>query len=271
MRVLPALLLLLPLAGCATPLTDGPNAVPASTLLPWTLTQCRYVVGWSEADPAAIQRNLPEGFTVRAGAPLGLPLAPAARALVGTEAFECASGSGLNGTVEPMLYASIWIPVVPPEDLQVEGVDAVYYKIHVLVPDAPRRDAFLGMGLSVANGSIAWNPATLPGGTSAALTLEDVGAFSFQLAQPQSAQAREGSEFMEVTPAGEGGADGYAVWRANFSWDEPTFTQGRGFIDWPAGHWVTTAIGAQRAPATFHAGSWSFTGNVTLPRALPLE
>ncbi|HWH08290.1 MAG TPA: hypothetical protein VNX21_03755 [Candidatus Thermoplasmatota archaeon] len=273
MRVLLAAALLLPLAGCvdAPSGPSGPGAAGDARTLPWDLSQCRYVVGWSEADPAVLQRNLPGGFTVEAGTPLGLPLAPAERAIVGTEAFECASGSGLAGTVEPMLYGSIWIPVTPPAELNPDGIEEVYYKVDVLVPDAPRREAFLAMGLPVANGSIAWGTSPVPDGTAARMSVEGVGDFGFQLASPRSVQAGEGREFMEVTPAGEDGAGGFAVWRSTFSWDGGSYVQGRGFIDWPADHWVVEAIGTPRAPASFHAGTWSFRGNVTLPRALPLE
>lgn len=273
MRVLLVPILLLA-AGCVTssgPAVDGdPPVSGASNILPWTLVECQYIVGWSEADAAIIQQNLPEGFTVRAGPPLGLPLpaaGPTARAIIGTEAFDCASGTGLNGTVEPMTYASIWIPVTPPEAYVVEGIEEVYYKIHVLVPDAPRRETMVALGLSVGDGAIAWDSTTAPtpDGIAAAMTIDGAGDFRFELLQPQTVSAQEGREFMELTPAGEGGVDGFAVWRSTFEWVGDTYTNGRGFIDWPEGHWVTEAIGSARAPATFHAGVWSFNGTVALP------
>ena len=272
MRAIVALLLL-PLAGCVAPPAPGDDGPAAggddgADSLPWTLAGCRYVVGWSDADPEVIQANLPEGFAVQAGLPLGLPFpapGPTARAIIGTESFDCASGSGLDGTQTPMLYGSIWIPVTPPAALAVDGVGAVYYKIHVLVPDAPRLAAFQDIGLSVGSGAIAWDAPTVPDGVASDMTIDGAGDFRLEMAPMQRVAAGEMSEFMEITPAGEMGADGFAVWRATYSWDEDTFSQGRGFIDWPPDHWVADAIGAARAPATFHAGVWSFEGSVTLP------
>ncbi|HUR69463.1 MAG TPA: hypothetical protein VM370_09470 [Candidatus Thermoplasmatota archaeon] len=268
MRVLvPALLLLT--AGCLTSITPSPEGAASASArtIPWELNECRYLVGWSEADPAIIQRHLPEGFVVQAGAPLGLPVpaGPAARSIIGTEAFDCASGSGLNGTVAPMLYGSIWIPVTPPEALAVDGISEVYYKIHVLVPDAARREAMLAQGLLVGDGAIEWSAPTAPTGSAASTTIDGAGAFRLDMAPVQSRAPGETSEFMEITPSGEDGAGGYAIWRANYSWDSDTITQGRGTVDWPADHWVTEAIGNARAPASFHAGVWSFAGTLTLP------
>lgn len=264
--------LLLLTAGCVAPTEPAEGADPGATgranVLPWTLNECRYIVGWSDADPSVIQENLPEGFTVRAGLPMGVPLpapGPTARAIIGTEAFECASGSGLDGEVEPMTYASIWIPVTPPDALAIDGIDMVYYKIDVLVPDAPRREAMVAKRLPVADGAIAWDTATVPNGVAADLTIATAGDFRLELEVAQEVGANDPAEFMEITPAGEMGADGFAVWRATFSWDEDTYSQGRGFIDWPADHWVTEAIGAPRAPASFHAGVWSFQGDLILP------
>lgn len=255
------------MAGCVTPPSLDDPAPGSPTTLPWQLNECRYVVGWSQADPAIVQANLPEGFTVSTGGPLGLPTpGPTQRAIIGTEAFDCPSGSGLAGTVEPMSYASIWIPVTPPEELADPDVSAVYYKFDVLVPDAPRREAMLALGLPVTTGEIAWTQPPVPDSRGADLSLAEVGDFHFELLAPRSVAAAEGGAFMEITPANDG-ASGYAIWKAEFEWNEDSFTQGNGYIDWPAGHWVTEAIGTARAPAQFHAGTWSFNGTLTLPTA----
>src|SRR5688500_20187593 len=119
MRLASALAFAVVLAGCVTngiPQLQTPAGDSAALeTLPWTLTQCRYVVGWSSADPAKVQAQLPPGFKVQPGTPLGLPV-PVEEVIIGTEAFECAEGAGLNGTVEPMLYASIWLPGTPPAE-----------------------------------------------------------------------------------------------------------------------------------------------------------
>ena len=259
--------LLLLLAGCvALPAADDAPTARA-TVLPWQLTECRYLVGWSDADPALVQANLPDGFTVRSGAPLGLPLATAAaaRASIGTETFECASGSGLDGTIEGMTYASIWIPVTLPEALADPEIDEVYYKIHVLVPDAPRRELMRELGLSVGNGTMAWETALVPNGLASSLTIEGAGDFVLELTAPQQTATGPGRRFIEVTPAGERGADGFAIWRTQFEWVGDSYAFGQGTIEWPEGHWVTQAIGSPRAPAQFHAGVWSFDGTVELP------
>lgn len=259
MRIL-ALLALALVAGCVTPRADEPGVAPdATTLLPWTLEQCRYVVGRSEADAATVQARMPEGFLVQSSAPLGLPV-PVGRTIIGTEAFDCAAGTGLDARLEPMLYGSIWIPVTPPEALADAAYTEVYYKIDVLVPDAPRRERLEGLGLPVGDGDINWETSALPGGLAASETIEGAGDFRFEMVAERGTVDGEGRPFMEITPA----RDGYAVWRANFTWDGP-FAQGTGFIDWPADHWVVAAIGMARAPATFHAGTWSFEGNLTLP------
>lgn len=264
MRLL-VLVAALALAGCVQ-LAPQPPATPEPDLdLPWTLTKCRYVVGWSGADPAKVQAQLPEGFRVAPGSPLGLPV-PVEEVIIGTEAFECEEGSGLDGPVAPMLYGSIWIPVVPPAALADPEIDEVYYKIHVLMPDDARRAAFEARNLSVANGSIRWDAPPVPAGVAATLTLEGVGAFGFQMATTRTLEPGEGRPFMEITPAGEKGAGGFALWKASYAWDGASFSQGRGFVDWPAGHWVADAVGSARAPATFHAGTWSFNGTVALPR-----
>ena len=267
MRPLAVLVPLVILAGClAPPVPDPDPGTALASVLPWTLNECRYIVGWSEADPAIVQSNLPEGFTVQTGRPLGLPLPEqAARVIIGTEAFECASGSGLDGTVEPMSYASIWIPVTPPDAFVDPDIDEVYYKIHVLIPDAPRREAMRALGLSVGAGEIAWTQPPVPDSMGAEFTIEGAGDFAFELLAPRAAAAGDGFPFMEITPAGENGADGFAVWKADYAWDGDSYWRGNGFITWPAGHWVTDAIGAERAPGTFHAGVWSFDGTLTLP------
>jgi len=87
-------------------------------VIPWALTQCRYVVGWSNADPAKLQARLPEGFALAGGAPAGIP--PPLGTL-GTEAFTCATGTGLAGeVVESQTYASIWfeLALTAPQDAQ---------------------------------------------------------------------------------------------------------------------------------------------------------
>lgn len=267
MRLLPVLAALA-FTGCVTP--PAPNVEDPShagpLVVPWTLTDCRYIVGWSEADPAVIQQNLPEGFLVSTSGPMGLPApGPAARAIVGTEAFECASGDGLDGLVEPMLYASIWIPVTPPDALADPEVEAVYYKIDILVPDAPRREAMAARGLPVGTGEIAWTQPPIPSSRGAAFTIEGAGDFGFEMIDAREVSAGDTTPFMEITPAGELGADGFAVWRAAYEWPSGSYFQGRGFIDWPADHWVVDAIGMARAPAAFHAGTWSFNGTLSLP------
>lgn len=260
------------LAGCLSPgpapARDAGLAAAVPLVIPWVLDECRYLVGWSEADPAIVQANLPEGFIVESGSPLGLPAGdtPAERAIVGTEVFDCASGTGLDAALQPMTYASIWIPVTPPDDLADPDVDLVFYKFDVLVPDAPRREAMRALGLPVGDGALAWETAAAPTGLAATATLDGVGEFRFEAVSVRTVQApTEPTSFMEITPAGENGVDGFALWKATYAWDEATLTQARGTLDWPADHWVVDAIGSARAPATFHAGTWSFNGTITLP------
>src|SRR5688500_20381349 len=112
MRLASALAFAVVLAGCVTngipqlQTPAGDSAAPET--LPWTLTQCRYVVGWSSADPAKVQAQLPPGFKVQPGTPLGLPV-PVEEVILGTEAFECAEGAGRDGQGEPVVCARRWM------------------------------------------------------------------------------------------------------------------------------------------------------------------
>lgn len=262
-----ALLLGLLLAGCVTPPegsdpTAATPALDAARTIPWSLQECDYVVGWSDADPAALQARLPEGFQVAGGSFFGLVGSP--RATLGTEAFTCARGHGAEGVLEPMTYGSIWFGVIPSEEYTFDGVEQYYWKENILVPDDPRRALFEALGAPVHEGDAVQGASRGPAGRGATLTLEGFGDFGLSLDVPQAASTPEGAEFVELTPTEDGGI---IVWHANYSWaeDQP-FMQGRGTVTWPEGSWAAEAVGASTAPAAFHSGRWGFNGTITFPR-----
>src|SRR5690349_9649711 len=117
MRLAPLAALAILLAGCATPTPAAPPPgeatalPPASSLdLAWNLTGCRELAVFFEADPAAVRPYLPAGFEPGPGA-------TPASTTVGMDAFRCASGSGVDGDLADVSYASFWAVATPPEDL----------------------------------------------------------------------------------------------------------------------------------------------------------
>lgn len=262
--LLPVLLLLV--AGCAAPGGDdaapAPDEPPTQRVIPWGLTECRYLVGWTEVDEAALAPYVPDGFTLsRAGL---LPGGALARPYLGFEAFTCASGAGLDGIVEQMTYGSVFTEVEVPEPLQDD--ESLFYvlKWDVLVPDAPRRELMAAQGFGARDGT-AFVLGGAAGTAEAQLALEEVGEFRMLFAPTQTVSSEgQGGPFKEFTPDAE--LARFATWRASYAWDEPTFRQGRGFVELSEGSWPAEVLGATRAPAAFHAGTWSFAdATLTLP------
>lgn len=265
MRLPAAALLVLALAGCVAQPPDGPAAEGESSVLPWGLTACRYLVGWAPVEEARLRPFLPEGFEPDPFGPIGsrtLEGTPAARALFGLEAFACASGVGLNGTpVEGMAYGSYWTSVTPPEALRVDGVDLYTVRWDTLIPDADRRAFLAAAGLPARNGTVAFGDA--PVGASATYEMEGIGASTLRLDAPRTQAAPSGGVLMEFTPTDRG----LAVWRSDFAWDGGSFTSGFGRVTAPAGSWAAEVLGGTEAPGQLHAGTWTFSNaTLTLPR-----
>lgn len=266
MRAIPAALLLVAsLAGCAAPVTtDGsPDSDAPRATLPWGLTECRYVVGWAPVEESRLRPYLPEGFTPAGFGARALAGTPAGRVLFGLEAFECASGATLNGTLENMAYGSYWTAATPPEELQVEGATTYTVRWDTLVPDAERRALMVAAGMPARDGTVEF-PSRVPVGTLATYEMEDVGTSILRMTTAQPQPVPEGGHVVEFTPTQDGGL---AVWRADYAWDGDSFTTGYGVVTVPEGSWAAQVLGGTQAPGQFHAGTWTFSnGTLTLPR-----
>lgn len=265
-RPLLALLLVAPLVGCATdpgaPATPSPADEAAAQVLPWSLSQCRYIVGFTPVEESALAPHIPEGFTLDKGPVVGGLLLE--RVSLGLEAFVCERGSGLEGEVERMEYGSIFVAAMPPEHMIDENSSLHMLKWDVLVPDAPRREALRAVGLPVYDGSATVEDH--PGGVRrGVLTLDGIGTFVLEMVATQTSPAStEVRRFTEYTPAGAGA--GFGAWRTDYAWDSDTIATGRGTTTWPDGSWAADVVGQSPAPSTFHAGTWSFTnGTIELP------
>lgn len=248
------------LAGCAavpTPPPAGGSAGPGT--IPWAITDCTFLIGLIPFDPAEGQDLLPEGFAFRTGDGLPLPVeVPVSRATLGVEAFACASGAGLTGTVTPLAYGSVYFNVDPPEELRAPDGAPHFLKLSVLVPDAERRAALEAVGADVAGGEVALE--ATPGGMSGTLTLDTVGTFTYQsVDQPP----REGASFpfREFTPA----ADGRLV-----QWDATATSSdvfsGQGLLEAPAGSIPARLGGGTTLQVAMFGGRYTFEdGTITLP------
>lgn len=153
--------LALALAGClgdslpgdvAPPPDGGEDGLPK--VLPWGLTDCQYMIGLVPVDQAAVAPHLPEGFAAAPASDMGLPQDPRGEAVVGVEAFECAEGQTLNGTLDMLQYGSVFTLVYPPEELRVDGADAHFVKWDTYIPDAERRHALDNESLPVRDGFV---------------------------------------------------------------------------------------------------------------------
>lgn len=154
----------------------------------WTMSGCMFGVALIDVPAAAVQPFVPEGFRVQsvqeAGAEgqVGQDVPnPEADGNIGFEIFSCDSGSTLDGTTEPMIYASIFTGVEPPVELR-RDVQNHFVKWDVLIPDAPRRDVLVAAGIPAHGGAAAAAGELLGASMSsyeASATIEGLGEFAF--------------------------------------------------------------------------------------------
>ena len=247
-------------AGCSqVPAAD--DLAPPSTAgtaplesIAWGLDGCRFLIGFVQVADAALAAQLPEGFSPAPG------MLPAGGPVLGIEAFECDGGIGLDGQwVKPIAYGSVFASASPPDDLAIEGTSTYWVKWDTLVPDAPRREALVAAGLPAHDGRTEVSDG--PGPRTATLELDGDGAFTVTAAPAPFAQQAPGpGRFAEFTPT----ADGLARWNASAI--DMSTSLGAGVVTVPAGSMAASLIGAQTAPATIMAGSWSFTEGATVFR-----
>lgn len=258
MRVAPFLTLALLLPGCFTQGGGEPAVAPGPRVLPWGITECRYFVMDVPLPPERLQPFMPEGFAPQAGeGPLALVRGGS---YLGLEAVACESGAGLDGDVSPLDYGSFFTSVLPPENLTVEGVDSLFMKWDVLVPDAPRREALQAEGLPARAGAVTIAE-RIPGGAqvSARLEMEGVGLVSMAGFITGTGEAFGGS-FVEYMPAEDGGI---ALWRADYESGPPQ--RGTATVVLPEGSLPAQMVGRTRADGTFITGTWTFTNATITP------
>ena len=255
-------------AGCVEPDRDGGSETrPAEAVartLPWGVSGCAFAIVAIQVDEAELAARLPEAFALRPG---GLPRLPAApRASLELDVYACASGVGLNGTVEPIGYGSAYAAVDVPSALREDGYGAYFVKWDFLVPDADRRAVLVAGGLPARAGAAEVAlPSASGGPIEAELTLD--GAWGFGLTGVVGALEPQGGPlpFMEYTPLAD---RGLARWHARLH--DAEIGTGTGVVTLTPGSWVADLAGADTVPATFIAGVWNLDqADVTFPVAWP--
>lgn len=227
--------------------SDSGNStgVGAPDEIPWEILDCRFAYAQPAADAAAVSAMLPEGFT------LAQPVGP--RILVGFEVNECASGTGLEGTVSPQTYASFWVPVVPPSGLG-DPAAAHFVNFDVLVQDAPRRELLQSWGTPAHDGAITWtSPAD--GAARIEYTLDDVGSFTISVAGAGPRAGGPGT-FDQWTP----GPQGLTYWKTDFL--ATALYQGPGLLEVDPASPYASWFEAPAVPALVSFGEWDYTAGL---------
>lgn len=261
------------LAGCVDDadqkVTDEPDPTetePGPTVLPWGFTDCTWVVAAVPTQASAFGDRFPEGFTPMTPEEMGLPPQPGTDAVMGLEAFDCAQGAGLNGTVDSMVYSAYWSPVHPPENLSREGAGLQFMKWDVLIPDEDRRAALVAAGIPAVDGAVDLSGFS---DTPAGYTFD----ISFQIGEDEHTfdgfANNPGEEALKNFTAREftETADGIVLWDTRVV--SPNLMQGAGTVTLDPDSFPATIVGRDTANAYFLSGtSASFLeGNITLPSA----
>ena len=245
--LLPAVLLL---AGClAAPTHEGAAAADPALTMAWGVEECAFVIVAIPVDYAALAARLPAGFRLAPGTLGLLPSGP--NATIEFDAYRCERVRWGSETTEDASYGSYYTGVLPPSALRQAGYNAYFVKWDVLVADDAARETLAAAGVPAHAGAAQ---VRIDGPTiTASLGFDDGAGFSLTGAMrtpPASASAAP-LPFTEYTPL-EGG--NLARWHARLH-DAP-FGQGAGVVELSPG-WVRDLVGADRAPATFIAGTWN--------------
>lgn len=240
------------------------DGAPGMIEFPWGLESCRASWWLAPASAEALREHLPEGFEPAPTPQLpGIDLA-GIDTYLGFDAFECRSGTGLNGTIEPITFGSLFTRVVPPDDHAVEGLDAYFFRWEVLIPDPPRFDRLTELGLAVRKGDAqieASSPAGSPGPWQNTLSLDGLGTFTLTGSTTEPESPGDDIPWAAYTPAG----DGIATWRATAT--DLTASLGWGVWTVEPGTWVADALGAEQGIGVFSVGTWSITdATLEIPR-----
>lgn len=255
--LLPALLA----AGCVgAPDLPAADLAPAKTLS-WALEGCAAAVAVVPVPAAALVPWLPEGFRPIAPAEAGLPADPRGDAILGLEAFECATATAGNSTVEGVPHGGIFTFVEPPAELADPDVDFFsFFRWDTVLGSETMRAHLAQAGAPVFEGTATVETAADPASGGPLRASLEVNGTSFQFTG--GAQAPSGStggvlkEYF-ATPAG------LATWKAR---GVAPYGQGAGTIQ-ATGGLAEEVLGAQPvAGYVLFMSDLSFVeGTVTVP------
>ncbi|HUR68782.1 MAG TPA: hypothetical protein VM370_06005 [Candidatus Thermoplasmatota archaeon] len=228
MRAIVVLLVHLVLfAGCVGqggppgPADDGTSAPVTATPVRyiWNATGCREITATFDVSTAALQAELPEGFTAR-------PSRTPGRSGVGVDFFECAQSVLTSGPTEGGAYASFWAGVDAPAALMGNATDA-FVKWDTLIPDPVAFAALSSAKASVRTGSVTVRDATPAGGIAGEIAFDELGSFvATALAGVAPPGATGGSTLLrEWSSAGEDGSE-LAMWEVNLTQYGSSFAPG---------------------------------------------
>ncbi len=225
--------------------------------IPWGLESCRASWWLAPASSEALREYLPDGFEPAPTPQLpGIDVAAGLDTYLGFDAFECESGTSLNGTIGPLVFGSLFTRVTPPDEYAVPGRDSYFFRWEVLIPDQPRFNALADLGLAVRQGDAqieAPTPTGSPGPWQNTLDLEGTGTFTLTGSTTGPETPGDDVPWAAYTPAG----GGIATWQATAT----DLTAALGYGVWTAdpGSWVADALGADQGEAVFSVGTWSIT------------
>lgn len=249
------LVLLAPVALAAAP--------PAGRELPWNLLDCTFAYASVPVPAARLAPYLPANWRPY----LATPTTANAAATLVFEIDDCAEGSGIEGQLAPMQYASTWVAVVPPPAFRTDAPFTVH-TWDVLVPDDERRALLQSVGAPARDGAIVVDgPADGSAPLHVAYAMEGAGSFAFDIVPSPAAP---GALLAGGTPAGEfdqwiRGSDGsFTYWRTRWTTSDPH--AGVGVVTLDPASWQAQALGATSVPAQFNFGAWDYhDGRIVLP------
>lgn len=219
---------------------------PSADVLPWEIRDCFFVYAQAQANRAAVEADLPEGFTIPGtGQTVG----------VGFEANDCASGTALNDTVQPGHYASVWVGIDAPTGYASERGAGHFVNFDVIEPNAGMAQWMRERGMPVHEGRCTFSE------SSAGLHTVDCGLFTLDFGGGMAGGDGRGA-FDQWTP----GTNGLTYWRTDWATTE-AFTgvgvvanlQGR-YTDW---------FDAPAASVQATYGTWDYTNGQIIHPAPP--
>lgn len=205
-------------AGCVSPaaVLDEPPAALAPLSLPIGLRGCQAVVVLVGVPHGALAPHLPDGFRSLSAQEVVNPLAPNPRdeGNLGLEMFVCEEADGLNGTISPAVYGSVFSAVETPEEYR-RDVGFHFVKWDVVVSDPALRATLRERGVPAWDATATFDDFTSVGN---AFTLE--GALAFESGVTLEFEGRAAApytpqvSFVEYTEVPRG----LAAWQVTSNW-----------------------------------------------------